>query len=90
MLQASWNFRREGIPAEVGELQTIGRGLVVTGLCIAIVGALLLVFGSRLGWLGRLPGDIRTDHVFIPLTTCLLVSAVGTLLVNIVLRLLGR
>ena len=71
-------------------MQAIGRGLVAIGIGIAVMGVLLLVFGSRLGWLGRLPGDIRTQHAFIPLTTCLLVSAVGTLLINIVLRLLGR
>jgi hypothetical protein len=71
-------------------MQLFGRWLVAAGIGIAIVGVLLLLFGSRLGWLGRLPGDIRTDHVFIPLTTCLVVSVVLTLLINIVLRLLGR
>ena len=50
----------------------------------------LLVFAGRVPWLGRLPGDIvirRDDFVFVlPLTTCLLVSA----LLSLALYLLRR
>ena len=71
-------------------MHSLGRLLVAMGIGIALTGLLLLLFGGRLGWLGRLPGDIRTPHVFFPLTSCLLGSLVLTFLINLVLRILGR
>jgi len=61
----------------------LGKFLVVAGLLIAAVGALLWS-GVGKGWLGRLPGDInysKGDFSFhFPVVTCLIVSAVLTLL----------
>lgn len=61
----------------------LGKALIVTGLLIASVGLLLLLSG-KFGWIGRLPGDItirRENFTFhFPLATCLLVSAILTLL----------
>jgi hypothetical protein len=55
----------------------VGRLLVVVGLGIAALGAFLVAFGGRVP-LGRLPGDIliRRDGVtiWIPITTCVLLS----------------
>ena len=50
---------------------------------MALVGALLLVFPKAFAWFGHLPGDIRTQTVFFPVTSMLLVSVVLTLLVNL-------
>jgi len=37
--------------------------LLVIGACIVVVGMLIYFFYDRLGWIGRLPGDIRiTDR----------------------------
>ena len=67
----------------------LGRLLLVPGLVMAAAGGLLLLAG-RLGWLGRLPGDLRFSRdgvsIYIPLATCLLLS----LLLTILLNLLGR
>lgn len=67
----------------------LGRMLILFGVALVVAGA-LLVFAGRVPWLGRLPGDIvirRDDFVFIlPLTTCLLVSA----LLSLALYLLRR
>lgn len=65
------------------------RVLIGVGLALIFVG--LTLFGmSKLTWLGHLPGDlvIRKGNVrfFVPLGTCLLVSLIGT----VVLNLLGR
>ena len=64
--------------------------MLVTGLIIAAIG-LLLMAGGRIPYLGRLPGDFRwtgdTWSVYVPLTTCILLSVVLTLLLNLVLRL---
>jgi len=70
-------------------MEPMGRGLVVVGLVVVVVG-LVMVFGSRIPFLGQLPGDItfKGDNVtvFIPLGTMLLVSIVA----SVVLSLLNR
>ena len=64
------------------------RFLVTFGLALVVVG-LAWPWLARLG-LGRLPGDIHFEHAgysfHLPLTTCLLVSA----LVSLLLWLLRR
>ena len=64
-------------------MSELGKALVIIGLVIAAVG-LLLWAGVGRGWFGRLPGDIhysRGNFTFaFPIVTCLLISAVLTLL----------
>ena len=64
-------------------MNELGKLLVVVGLVTAAVGALLWSGFGR-GWLGRLPGDInysKGDFSFhFPIVTCLLLSALLTLL----------
>ena len=59
------------------------------GALLLAVGALWSFFG-KLGWFGRLPGDIRIDRngfsFYFPLATCLLLSLVLTLLFNLFFR----
>ena len=73
----------------MGELQPIGRGLIVLGVALVVAG-LLLSLGGRLPWLGRLPGDIVVERpgfrFYLPLATSLLLS----LLVSGILWLLRR
>ena len=61
----------------------LGKGLILFGLLITAVGVLFL-FSEKLGWIGRLPGDItirKENFTFhFPLATCLLVSAILSLL----------
>lgn len=58
---------------------TLGRGLILVGLVLILVGGLLL-YGGPLFSMGRLPGDIRAERpgfrFYFPLTTCILVSIV--------------
>lgn len=65
----------------------IGRLLVVFGVLIALAGVALLLV-ERVGWLGRLPGDIHIERgnwtFYFPLATSLLLSAVLTLILWIV------
>lgn len=69
-----------------------GNGLILLGL--AIVGVGLLARFGLLGWFGNLPGDIRIEsersRVFIPLTSMLIVSIVGSILLNIAGRWFGE
>jgi Protein of unknown function (DUF2905) len=66
----------------------VARLLITLGVLLVIIGLSWPVI-SRLG-LGRLPGDvmIRRDHVtfYAPITTCLLVSLILSLIVWIVTR----
>ena len=63
---------------------SLGKGLIFIGLLAAAVGLLLLV-SEKIGWIGRLPGDItirRENFTFhFPLATCLVISAVLSLLI---------
>jgi hypothetical protein len=63
----------------------LGKLLVIAGLAVAAIGALIWSGVGR-EWLGRLPGDIHftnqkgTFSFYFPIITCLLISAVLTLL----------
>ena len=70
------------------EFGQIGRWLLVAAVVLAAAGALLLA-GSALG-LGRLPGDLSfgrgNARVYVPLATCLVVSVVATVVLNLLAR----
>ncbi len=70
-------------------LTDLGKTLILFGIVLGAVGALLVAAG-RVSWLGRLPGDIviRREHftfVF-PLASCLVVSALVSLLLYFLRR----
>lgn len=64
-------------------MNDLGKALLIVGLVIAGVG-LLFMLGIGKGWIGRLPGDIHINRgnfsFHFPIVTCLLISAVLTLL----------
>lgn len=67
-----------------------GRALIIMGLILAGAG-LLITFGARLGFkVGRLPGDIvwrgKNGTFYFPLITCVLLSAIGSLVLWLVNR----
>jgi len=64
-----------------------GKLLIVLGLAIAAVGLLFWLAPGTLRWMGRLPGDVRGEHFAFPILTCLVVSVVLTILVNLAARL---
>lgn len=70
-------------------MHDLGRTLLVLGLLIALVGAGMLLL-PRMPWLGRLPGDIHVERehfsLYVPIVTCLVVSAIVTLVLNIFFR----
>lgn len=68
----------------------MGRLFIVAGLVLVAIG-LLLTFGPRLPFrLGRLPGDIviegKSGSFYFPIVTCLLLSALATLVMWIIGR----
>lgn len=67
-----------------------GKGLVVAGLGLALLGGLVW-FSGKIPFLGRLPGDIRVEKphfsFYFPLTTCLLLSGLLSLVLWIVSKI---
>ena len=70
----------------MGEL---GRILIVFGIVLVLLGAVFLV-APRVPFLGRLPGDfvLQRDHatIYVPLATCLVLSLVISILLNVFWR----
>jgi hypothetical protein len=66
-----------------------GNLLIIAGIGLAIIG--VLVRFGLFNWFGRLPGDIRFEgersSVFIPITSMILISVVGSILLNVIARL---
>lgn len=71
------------------DIRVIGKLLLMLGLVLVIMGASLLVLG-KLPFGGRLPGDIhiqkRGFSFYFPLTICLLLSVLLTILLRIFLK----
>ena len=67
----------------------VGNLLIAAGIVIAVVGVALR-FGL-FSWFGNLPGDVRIEGerstVFVPITSMLVVSVGGSIVLNLVLRL---
>ena len=64
-------------------MNDFGKALIGIGIALVVLGALFWL-GDKLPWFGRLPGDIdiKREHfrVYFPVTTCLFISVVLTLL----------
>lgn len=71
-----------------------GRILIIIGATLVFAGVVILIAVRYFPWLGNLPGDLRFENenwnLFIPLGTMLLISILGTVLLNILLRIFRR
>jgi Protein of unknown function (DUF2905) len=74
-------------------MQLMGRMLVVFGVVIVVAG-LVLIFFDRIPFLGKLPGDIHLErenvHLFIPLTTSILISLLLSAILWIIFHFRGK
>lgn len=63
-------------------MSEFGKTLIFFGLILLVVGVILSIAG-KLPWLGNLPGDITIQRerstFYFPITTCIVVSAVISL-----------
>jgi hypothetical protein len=63
-------------------VSSLGKALILLGVLLVALGVVLSL-GAKIPWLGQLPGDfyIRRERFafYFPLTTCVLVSLVFTL-----------
>jgi len=69
--------------------ENLAKMLIFMGFIIFLLGVFLL-FGSKIPFLGKLPGDIvikRGNFTFyFPLATCILLSIILTLILSIIFR----
>ena len=74
----------------MSEFSSFGKGLVLMGLILTAAGVFLWI-GGKIPFLGRLPGDIRVEgpnsKFYFPVVTCLLLSAVGSLVLWLLSKL---
>ncbi len=69
----------------------LGKILIIAGIILVIAGVIIYFFGSKLGWIGHLPGDIRIEkenmRIYFPITTMILLSVLLTLIVWIIKKM---
>jgi len=74
-------------------MRNLGMLLLIVGCATAGIG-LVLLFAPRVPWLGHLPGDIhyrgKNTSFHFPLATCIVVSIVLTVVLNLVVRWFRR
>ncbi|HOD36003.1 MAG TPA: DUF2905 domain-containing protein [Syntrophales bacterium] len=62
---------------------SLGKMLIIIGVVIILIGAVLML-GTKIPWLGRLPGDFsfkgKNFTFYFPLGTSILISVVLTLI----------
>jgi len=77
----------------MSSFEPLGKFLILVGVFIIVLG-LLVMFWSKIPFLGRLPGDVflhkGSFRFFFPIMTCLVISAVLTIVINLIMRLLGK
>lgn len=65
--------------------------LLIAGIVLVIAGLLFWLAGDKLGWIGRLPGDIRVEkenvRFYFPITTMILLSLVLSVILWILKKL---
>lgn len=70
-------------------MHILGKSLILIGVVIAVIG-LVLTFGYRIPYIGRLPGDIyyRKDNFvfYFPLATSIIISVILSLVLYLLTR----
>ena len=75
-------------------MESIGRYLMLGGLVLLVIGGLIFLSGKFGLPIGHLPGDIHFEGkngvFYFPLTTCILISILLTVLINLALRIFKK
>ena len=76
------------------EMPPLARIFIIIGVIFLVIGGLIYLSASLHLPLGHLPGDIRFrgkyGDFYFPLATCILISIVLTILINLVLRIFKK
>ena len=75
-------------------METIARYTILAGIGLIVIGAILFGLARLNIPLGRLPGDIRIEgpngSFYFPLVTCIIISIVLTVVLNLIGRFLNK
>jgi hypothetical protein len=67
-------------------MPAIGKLFVILGIVMIVIG-LGFMFGDKIPYIGRLPGDISIKRenfsFYFPITTCIIISVILTILFSI-------
>ena len=67
----------------------MGKMLIGIGIVLILIG-MAMTLGPKIPWIGKLPGDISIQRenfsFYLPLTTCIIISIILTLLVYLFRR----
>jgi hypothetical protein len=73
------------------DIPSLGRILLVVGVVILIIGGLFVLFGNSLN---GFPGTIRVEaqgvSCIVPILASIILSIVGTIVLNLVIRLINK
>ncbi len=68
-------------------MKAVSRWLIGLGTGLVVMGIILYFFGEKLGWLGRLPGDLRWEkgnfRFYFPVTTLIIINLILYLLMRL-------
>jgi hypothetical protein len=74
-------------------MKSIGLMMLIGGIVLAIAGVIFML-ADRFPFLGNLPGDIhvkgRNFSFAFPIVTCLIISIVLTIVLNLIFRLMNK
>lgn len=75
-------------------METFARYLIIGGIVLILIGGSVYLAAKFGIPLGRLPGDIRFEgengSFYFPLTSSILVSVILTIVLNLIVRFLGK
>jgi hypothetical protein len=67
----------------------LGKILILIGLVLVVAGLIVLLL-PKVPWIGKLPGDLffkgEKVSIYVPITTCIIISIILTLLFSIFRR----
>ncbi len=65
-----------------------GKWIIIIGIVLVVTGIVLYFFHDKLGWVGRLPGDIHVEkknfRFYFPITTLIIINVVILIIAYII------
>lgn len=72
-------------------MERIGKSIILIGIFIVITGVVIWLWGDKLRWLGKLPGNIRVEKenfsFYMPITTMIIISVVISVILWLIKKL---
>ena len=63
----------------------MGKLIILVGVILVIIGIIISFAGTRFGWFGNLPGDLKIERenvrIYFPITTMIIISIVLSFLI---------